>query len=52
MLTDGYIELVRYHREKAFDEGVLVMIGICASQGQPITLPLPENPYKIKEVKE
>ena len=47
----GYIDMVRNHREKAFDEGredgIVSIIEYIKSGREDYELP--ENPYKIKE---
>ena len=47
--TTAYMDMVRNHREKAFDEGVEAMREILLSGDIPFMERTPENPYKIKE---
>ncbi len=47
---EGYMDVVRNHREKAFDEGMDAMLKwISACNVGIYCLTLPENPYRIKE---
>ena len=50
--TTSYMDMVRNHREKAFDEGMEAVVDVflnSLSEGNLELLTLPENPYKIKE---
>lgn len=48
---ENYIDMVRNHKEKAFDEGMEAMWNIVYANGGT-SKEFPENPYKIKEEKE
>ena len=48
--STAYIDMVRNHREKAFDEGMGAMRAVVyVIMGKGAYFPFPENPYKIKE---
>ena len=47
---ENYIDMVRNHKEKAFDEGMEAMWNIAYANGGT-SKEFPENPYKIKEEK-
>ena len=50
--STAYIDMVRNHREKAFDEGMEAVLNVflnSLSEGNLELLTLPENPYRIKE---
>ena len=49
--TTSYMDMVRNHREKAFDEGVEAMRELFISVIHAKYSPSPENPYEIKEKK-
>ena len=47
---EGYMDVVRNHREKAFDEGMDAMLKwINACNVGIYYLTCPDNPYRIKE---
>lgn len=45
---ENYIDMVRNHKEKAFQEGMEKLLNILIKNPGK-DLHLPENPYKIKE---
>lgn len=50
--STAYIDMVRNHKEKAFDEGMKAIIDVFLNSLLEDNLELlvvPENPYKIKE---
>lgn len=50
---NNYIDMVRNHKEKAFDEGMEALLSVIKESSKNGTgdFGLPENPYKIKEKK-
>lgn len=46
--STAYIDMVRNHRERAFDEGMKAMWNLAYKEGKTIQ-GFPENPYKIKQ---